>query len=159
MSNENVYNQLNEKAKIILDKVRSEINKDEILTNLDREFDVEELLTFNEFNIKQRTEDNSFYQLKFRQLFLTETAKLERLKERLNRETGEKYQALKNGEVQLTKTEIEKFYLVADRDLIRIKGGIAKQEMRVKFFELVVKSFESQQWNIKAWHELSKGGY
>lgn len=156
---EKIFQPFNDKTKKILEKIRSEVNEDSILKKLDEEYDVDEMLMFNEFNIKEKTEFNPFYQKQFRMLYLSEQNKLERLKERLLKETGEKYQLLKNGEVSLTKAEIEKYYLAADVDLIRVRGAILKMETRVRFFELVLKAFESQQWNIKNWHEASKGGW
>jgi hypothetical protein len=150
---------LTEKAKTIMNKVREEINKDALLKKLDEMYDVEEQLMFNEFNIKQKTEQNGYYQKQFKLLHLTELSRLERLKERLEKETGKLYQALKNGEVSLTKAEIEKYYLPTNEDIIKIKGAIAKQETIVKFFELILKAFESQQWNMKTWQDLSKGGW
>lgn len=149
----------NEKTRDLMAKIRDDINENNILKLLEERYDVDELLLFNEFDIKEKSETNPYKQKEFKLLFLNHSGNLQRLRDKLETETGKKYQAIKEGDVALTKQEIEKYYLPCDEELIKLKGKIAKLEIVVKYFEIVHKAFESQQWNIKVWEQLSKGGW
>jgi len=149
----------NEETKAVLNKIREELNEDSIFKKLEEEYNVYDLLTFNEFNIQERLQRLSFHMKDFRLKFLQEQSKLSTVEDRLAQMIGDKYISLKDGAVTLTKTEIERYYLPKDPDLIKLKGLVRKQEMRVKYFETIWQAMDKLQWNMKLFCENGKGGY
>ncbi|HSH53010.1 MAG TPA: hypothetical protein VK982_14890 [Bacteroidales bacterium] len=87
--------------KDVLDKIREELNEDKFFSKLMEEYDITDTLEFNEFNIKERLENNSFYQKHFKLKYLQELSRVQQVKEHLDKKTGEFYDELKNGQVSL----------------------------------------------------------
>jgi hypothetical protein len=148
-----------DETKSVLNKIREELNEDTIFSKMEQEYNVYDLLTFNEFNIQDRLERLSFHMKDFRLKFLQEQGKLNAVEDRLAQVTGDKYIALKNGEVSLTKTEIEKYYLPKDVEIMNLRALVRKQEMRVEYFDAVWKCMDKLQWNMKLYCDNGKGGY
>ena len=163
MSEERDYTELlsvyNEGTKAVLERVRSELNEDVLFAKLESEYGVYDLLNFNEFNLKGRLERLAYHMKDFKLKYLQELAKVEQVQDHLDKVIGEKYQALKNGEVSLTKTEIEKYYLTTDTRVLEIKGLLRKQELRAEYFKAVWDCMEKLGWNIKNYIDLQKGGF
>ena len=163
MSEERDYTELlsvyNEGTKAVLEKIRSELNEDVLFAKMEAEYGVYDLLNFNEFNLKGRLERLAYHMKDFKLKYLQEQAKVEQVQDRLDKVIGDKYQALKNGEVSLTKTEIEKYYLKTDAQILELKGLLRKQELRAEYFLAVWNAFDKMGWFIKAYIELSKAGY
>lgn len=146
-------------AKVTLEKLRADIDSDAIMSKLEEEYNVYKILDFNEHNIKDRLERNAFHMKDFRLKYLIEMGKYEQIKDRLEKVTGEKYIALKEGEVKLTKTEIEKYYLPKDEEILKLKALLRKQELRAEYFQAVWAAFDKTGWNMKLYAEIGKGGY
>lgn len=163
MSEEQDYTELlsayNEGTKAVLEKIRSELNEDALFAKLEQEYGVYDLLNFNEFNLKGRLERLAFHMKDFKLKYLQELGKVEQVQDRLDKVIGEKYQALKNGEVSLSKTEIEKYYLTTDKQILELKGLLRKQEHRAEYFKAVWDAFDKMGWNIRNYVELNKGGF
>ena len=157
------YSQLlsvySEETKAVLNKVREELNSDSVFKKLEEEYNVYDLLTFNEFNIQDRLERLSFHMKDFRLKYLQEHSKLASVEDRLNKVIGDKYISLKEGAVTLTKTEIERYYLPKDAEIMKLKGLVRKQEMRMEYFLAVWTAMDKIQWNMKLYCENSKGGF
>jgi hypothetical protein len=149
----------NEGTQTVIQKIRDELNEDALFTKLETEYDVYDLLNFNEFNLKERLERLAFHMKDFKLKYLQELANVEKIKDRLDKVVGEKYQALRNGEVSLTKTEIEKYYLTTDEEVLKLKALLRKQEIRAKYFEAVWSAFDKMGWNIRNYIEMNKGGF
>lgn len=129
--------------------VEEQINKDEILNKLMEEFPVEEMLTYNEFDVIEKLPMNPYYTEQFRLLYLSHLGKLERVEMMLDERMATLYSELKNGEVALTKVEIEKYYIPKDDKVMSLRRTIVKQNIRVGFFETVYKAFDKQGWQMK----------
>lgn len=149
----------NTETKAVIEKIRDELNEDVLFGKLEEQYNVYDILMFNEFTIKERLERNAFHFKDFKLKYLQEMAKYEQVKEHLDKKTGEKYQSLKEGSVKLTKTEIEKYYLPMDEDLLKLKALARKQEIRVNYFEAVTEAFDKQGWSMKNFIENQKGGF
>jgi len=154
-----LLNAYGEESKNVLQRIREELNEDSLFGKLEEQYNVYDILMFNEFSIKERLERNAFHYKDFRLKYLQECAKVEQVSDRLDKLVGQKYQTLKEGSVSLTKTEIEKYYLPKDEEILKLKALLRKQELRAKYFEVVSKAFEAQQWNIKSYLENQKGGF
>lgn len=134
----------------VLKKVQAEIDENKVLSELEQEYDVSDLLDFNEFNIGEKLQWNSFMVEKFRMLYISEKQKLGKLETNFNKTAGEKYDYYKYKDGRdLGKVEIERYYLPSDPELVRMKKIMQLQEVRVQFFEAITDAFKSQGFNMK----------
>lgn len=146
-------NEINEKLEEI-SRIR-----EQIVNELLEEHPIEELVSFNELNIKEATENNQFYTLKYKDLYLREKFKYEKLEEVLDAAIGKRYDFYRfDYHRNLKKPEIEKYYLPKDKIILNIKKHLVKQKVRMEFFEACWKGFEKQQWNIKNWLDANRVG-
>ena len=118
----------NDETKAVLNKIRDELNADNVFSKLEADYNVYDLLTFNEFNIQDRLERISFHMKDFRLKFLQEQAKLSQVEDHLAKVTADKYIALKEGSVTLTKTEIEQFRLLLIDKWAELLGDVSSIE-------------------------------
>ena len=138
-------------------KIFTDIQEDTILKELQIEYDVFELITINEFKLKEQIEKNPFYQEQFRLLYLKEKGKLMRIETLRDEHIGKLYDDLKyRSDLSLTKTEIEKYYIPKDEGVIKWKKLHLKTQIRMEFFEAIWDAFKSQSWLIKQWIEVNK---
>lgn len=149
----------NQDTQTVIQKVREEVNEDAVFGRLEEQYDVYDLLLFNEFNLQERLERNAFHAKDWKLKYLQELGRVEQVRDRLEKKTGEKYKALKEGAMSLTKAEIEKYYLPTDDELIELKGLLRKQELRAEYFKAVCDALNAQQWYIKSWLDCSRGGF
>ena len=138
-------------------KIFTDIQKDKILKELQLEFDVFDLITPNEFKLKEQIEKNPFYQEQFRLLYLAEQGKLMRIEIMRDEYIGKLYDELKyKSDMSLTKTEIEKYYIPKDSKVIKLRKLELKTDIRMKFFEAVWEAFKTQSWLFKQYIEVNK---
>jgi hypothetical protein len=103
----------------LLKYVEEKIRENYIIKELLLTYDIKELLDYNEFNITEKIQNLPFYTEQFRLLSITEESKLRKIENRLDIMKGEKYHYYKTQyDVSLKKTEIEKYYLPKDKDVI-----------------------------------------
>ena len=133
--------------------------ENEILNKLLKEYDIESEVEFNEFNLAEKIQNNSFILMKYNHKLIEEKSILEKLKDILEKKVGERYHYYRfNFDEELTKSEIEKYYLPKDDELKKLKKLINEQKIRVDFFETATKAIESQKWNMKNFIESLKNG-
>lgn len=142
-----------------LKKIEAEIDEDKLLTKLREEYDVSGLLEFNEFDVNEKLSWNAFIIEKFRMLYIHEKQKYNRLELKFQERAGELYDYYKYKESKdLKKTEIERYYLPANQELIKLKKMLLLQETRVSFFEALTEAFKSQGFNMRNFVENLKIG-
>jgi hypothetical protein len=125
-----------------------EVNQ--LLESLHKIWNIEELVSFNEFNIQDRLQNLQYQIILYSEEFIRVKAELNRLIILRDRLSGKKYDQLRfKSDKNLTKYEIEKYYLVNDPDIIKINNTIAKQTIIVEFFETCIKALDKQNWAIK----------
>lgn len=143
----------------LLNKIKSEIDENKVLEELSKEYDVSELLSYNEFNVGEKLQSNAFYQEQFRLLYISEKQKLTRIQDKFNEMAGQKFDYYKYQDARdLTKTEIEKYYLPSDKELIKYKKLIELQNTRVEFFSALAEAFKSQGFNMRVFVDNLKIG-
>ncbi len=59
-------------------------------------------------------------------------------------------------EKDLTKIEIERYYLPNDGYIKKMKQIIRRQNIKVRFFKMCYQAFDKQQWNMKLFWETIK---
>ena len=142
----------------LIDRVRAEIDEDEIICKLNKEYDVYSLLSFDEFNIKERIEKNAYLGMLFGQRFIQEERRLNTLKDLYDALRGKKYKEYKEGPQKYTKTEIE-IILPDDPDIRKLQKAIRKQEIVTSIFQLYKSAFTDQKYNFKQFIDKERGGF
>jgi hypothetical protein len=136
------------------------VNMSNLTDNIDdlkKEYDIENIISFNEFNIQEKLQKNSYEIMKFHDLYLKAEAELNALKEIKDKKIGLLYNKLRfEDERSLTKTEIEKYYIPSNEEIIAINKLILKQTSRMDFFEMCYKTLEKMSWNMKNYLDSCK---
>jgi len=121
-----------------------------IVDELVKEYNIYKLLEFDEFNLKEKIQNNSYLLMKFQDQLLKEEIKLDEYNELYEKLVGECYHKYRfEIDESLSKTEIEKYYLPRDKKIVQMKKILNKQKIRIKFFESCIKGIEKQYWNMK----------
>jgi hypothetical protein len=122
---------------------------DQILEDLYKEHDIENLLSFCETDIQAKLFINSAKVYHYTEQYQKALNTYNTMCEFRDRLTGKLYNKYKHSnDALLTKAEIEKYYLPNDPELIKMNERIKKQKAYVDFYENVKKALEKQGWNF-----------
>ena len=133
---------------------------EKILEELKAEHNVDELISFTDIDIQEKLKENSFMVMKYKDLWIKEKATLEDLEDKLNTLISKRYNYYRfEIPENLTKVEIEKYYLPGDKKIIQMKTILRKQQVRVDFFSMIFTGLEKMQWNIKVFSDNERRGY
>lgn len=134
--------------------------KKEILEQLLVKHPIDKMVKFSEIDIQEKLKENSFMIIKYIELYHKELSIMDDLQIKYDKLCGIKYKYYRFDDVkEWTKVEIEKYCLPADVKIIQMKNIIARQNVRVRFFEMAYKAFEKLQWSMKIFSENLRGGY
>lgn len=143
----------------VLDRVTENINESSILAELQREYDVFDLLSYNEYNALEKIERNPYLTEQFRLLWTREKSVLWELNREFEKKRGELYHYYRfESELRLNKTETEKYYLPQNEELNELKKKIEEQQVRVEFFEALHEAFKTQGWQLKQYIQSLREG-
>jgi len=132
---------------------------DKIIKKLLEKHPIEEMVKFDDLNLQERLRDVSFQVIKYRELYYAELSKQEYLESKYDKLVGIQYDHYRFGiDKELTKVEIEKYYLPKDEKVLHMKEIMRKQKMKTRFFELCYKGFERQGWSMKTFSENLRSG-
>ncbi|MFA5025114.1 MAG: hypothetical protein WC503_01205 [Candidatus Shapirobacteria bacterium] len=128
-----------------------------IIEDLKKDYPIEDQIAFNEFDLQNKIEKNAFLFLQYQDLYYKEKSQLDYLSSLKDRLMCKLYDKFKfNDERNLNKQEIEKYYIPNDEKMIEIEKLIAKQKVRVGFFEIAAKALDKQSWSIKNYLDAGK---
>lgn len=138
-------------------KKTEEEEKEEQLEKLKKEWPIEEDISFNEFNITEKLQNNAFLFAKYQDQLNREKAVMDKLLELKEKIIGDVYNYYRfEDDRQLQKPEIEKYYLPRDKKIIRINAIIRKQQTNVDYFTLCCKALDKVGWNMKNFLEAHR---
>jgi len=136
-----------------------EQERDEVWKSLYELYPIDQQVRFNEFDVTQKLSMLPFLKVQYDDLFYKEKARYDRMLEAVEKIQGIRYDHYRfNYDRELTKYEIEKFYLPKDPTLLEAKKKLRKQQWRVDFFKLCSDSISNMGWQIKAFLESTKQG-
>ena len=131
--------------------------RDNIVNKLREEYPIETQVLFNEFTISDKLQDNMKLKIKYQEHYDHENYIYHKLKEKLDILICNRYDYYRfESDRNLTKTEIENYYIPADKKIRKVKDIVEKQYIKVKFFELCVKAINELYWRIKAYIDNEK---
>jgi hypothetical protein len=132
--------------------------REKLLEELYKEYPIDEMVRFSELDIAEKLQDNTYWVVKFRDLFFQAQADYEHLEDLLEKLIGQRYDHYRfHSDKELDKTEIKAYYLPQDSQILRMKKILARQKIKVEFFKMCVNGMEKQQWNMKNFLEALKG--
>lgn len=130
-----------------------------IFDDLKAEHKIEEIATFSDIDIAEKLQKNEMMIIKYKELYYQELNKYEILERKMDTLRGLRFKYYKfedNHEWQ--KKEIEDFCLPADKKIIQMKKIMAKQNVKVRFFEICWKAIDKMGWSMKNFTEREKMG-
>jgi hypothetical protein len=140
--------------------LREQKDVEGIVKELLEEHPITEMVKFSDIDIQKKLEDNPYLIVKYRELYYGELAKLDSLQDKLDRLIGIRYDHYRfESDRELTKAEIERYYLPKDKPVVQMKAIFRRQEARVRFFENCFKGLEKMQWSMKSFIDVLKSGY
>ncbi len=131
----------------------------EIIEELKEEHNIEELVSFTDIDLQEKLKDNTFQVMKFKDLWIKEKITYEKLEDTMNKLKASRYHFYRfEQDEDLSKPEIEKYYIPGDTKIIQMNGILRKQKVRVDFFEMCWKGLEKMQWNMKCFSDNERRG-
>ena len=141
------------------EKISESELKEKIVQELLEDHNITEMVKFNELNVQEKLEEVTFKIVKYRELYYAEKMKLDELEDKFERLCGKRYDHYRfNFDKELTKVEIEKYYLPKDEIVVQMKRIVRRQEVKTRFFEVCYKGFEKMQWSMKTFSENIRSG-
>lgn len=132
---------------------------DLIVEKLHDDNKIDELVSFNETNIIEKLQNNTYLVIQYNELYFKEKNILDKLNEKRDVLVGQRYDYYRfNYDKALKQGEIEKYYLPKDGQILKINEIIKRQQIRVDFFLLCAKQLEKQQWNMKSFLDATRIG-
>ena len=135
-------------------------SEEKILRKLKEKHDIESMISFDNLNIQEELQRNPYYIIKYKELYIKEQNLLDEIQSKYDELVGKRYHFYRfESDENLTKAEIEKYYLPKDEKIIKMKKIIRKQKIKVDFFDACYKAFEKRQWSMKTFSDnLRYGG-
>ena len=132
----------------------------QIFDNLKNEYNIDEEATFSDLDISEKIQKNEMMVIRYKELYYNELAVLELLERKMDALKGMRYKFYKfddDNEWQ-SKKEIEDYCLPSDDKIIKMKKIMAKQQVRVRFFDMSWRAFNSMGWSMKVFTDREKMG-
>lgn len=128
-----------------------------LLEKLQQEWNILELLHFNELSIADQLQHHPYTLMQYQQQYVKEKTRLDELVELKERVVGKLYDKLRfHNDKALTTKEIEVYYVPNDADVRKVNSAINKQKVVVEFFEVCIKALDKMQWSMKLYIEDRK---
>lgn len=131
--------------------------KDEIINELLNEWPIYDDVSYSEFDIADKMQINPYKLMKYQDQLNTERDYYDKLQDLYEKLQGEQYHKYRfEMDEELSKPEIERYYLPKDSKIQKMKKLIRKQKIRVSFFEACVKGLDRQYWSMKEFRENNR---
>lgn len=131
----------------------------QILESLNAEHDIENLATFSEIDISEKLQKNDMMVIRYKELYYKELNKYEILERKMDGLKGKRYSHYKfDDDKEWTKKEIEEYCFPYDEKIIHMKKLMQKQQVKVRFFDMCWRAFNSMGWNMKTFSDREKNG-
>jgi hypothetical protein len=131
----------------------------QIFDELHAEHNIEELATFSEIDISDKLQKNEMMVVKYKELYYDELNKYEILERKMDALKGIRYKYYKfEDEHEWQKREIEEYCLPSDKKIIEMKKIMLKQQVRVRFYDMCWRAFNSLGWSMKTYSDREKHG-
>lgn len=132
--------------------------REEIKEKLLDEYPITDEVSFNDFNIEEKLQNQLQLELKYYDLMTNAKYVHGKIEDILIDKQCELYDHFRfEYERNLSKTEIELYYMPNHPDIKLIKERMELQEVKVKFFEICYRASKQLQWNISTYLKNREG--
>lgn len=139
--------------------IREEDELKQIFDELKGEHDIESMVEFSDIDIMDKLKQNEYMIIKYKELYYNELSKYEILERKMEALVGMRYKYYKfEDDQEWDKKEIEKYCLPRDKKIITMKKLMAKQQIRVRFFDMCWRAFDKMAWSMKTFSDRERMG-
>lgn len=132
---------------------------DDVIQELMKEHNVEDILNFNETDIQEKLAINSAKIWHFAELYNREKNDYDKIMEIKSLLEGQLYIHYKTtSQLSLKQGEIEKYYIPNDKYIIMLNKIARQQKWRVEFYQSLKAALEKQQWNMTTFLKSIQAG-
>lgn len=136
------------------------MTNEELFEKLNEEYPIEEMVKFSELDLQDKLKENPSQIMKYKDFYHKELSRMEHLIDLMDKLVGIRYKFYRFEDTnEWTKVEIEKFCIPSDRQILKMKKILHRQEIKVRFFETCWKGFEKQNWSMHTFLGTLKQGY
>ncbi len=148
---------------IIINRGINEMNEldelKQIFDELRSNHDIEQLATFSDLDIAEKLQKNEMMVIRYKEFYYAELEKYEVLERKMDALRGIRYKHYRfNVDEEWAKKEIEDYCLPSDEKIIKMKKIMAKQQVRVRFFDMCWRAFNSMGWSMKTFSDRERHG-
>ena len=131
-------------------KIKKEQNElKQIFETLKEEHNIEELATFSEIDITEKLQRNEMMIIKYKEMYYKELNLYEILERKMETLKGLRYKHYRfHDNHEWNKAEIETYCLPSDEKIILLKKIMAKQQVKVRFFDMCWRAFDKMGWSM-----------
>jgi hypothetical protein len=127
--------------KELIDGIDENINVEQFLL----QYPVDQMVEFNEDNVKQKLSDNCMNIFKFKKLKILSEFKHKKIKSILEKCKSEQFEFYKyHFEKPLRTEEIIEFYFPRDEKIIKIEENLELENLKINFFQSCIEIFLEQ---------------
>ena len=131
----------------------------QIFDQLKEEYNIEEQATFSDIDIAEKLQKNEMMVIKYKEKYYEELQNYEILERKMDALKGILYKHYRfNDEHEWQKKEIEEYCIPSDTKYIQMKRIMAKQQIRVRFYDMCWRAFNSMSWSMKTFSDREKMG-
>jgi hypothetical protein len=128
------------------------MEKELLLAQLKEDYPIDDDITFSDFNIEDKLQDQLKSEMKYWDLYQGELFQLSNIEDEMVDMKFIVYDYFKfEHDRALTKTEIESFYLPAHKDIKAIQKRIDLQQIKVDYFKICYNAVKQLRWNIHSY--------
>lgn len=132
---------------------------EQIFNELKEQYKIEEQATFSDLDISEKLQKNEMMVIKYKELYFSELEKYEILERKMDALKGKLYKHYRfNDEHEWQKKEIEEYCIPSDAKYIQMKKIMAKQQVKVRFFDMCWRALDKMGWSMKNFTEREKMG-
>lgn len=131
----------------------------QIFERLKEEHKIEELATFSDLDISEKLQQNEMMVIKYKELYFKELNIYEILERKMEALKGLRYKHYRfHDNHEWNKAEIETYCLPSDEKIILLKKIMAKQQVKVRFFDMCWRAFDKMSWSMKNFTDRERMG-
>lgn len=139
--------------------ITEEQERDEVWKKLYQDHPIDTEIKFSDMDIGEKLRRQPYLKLTYDDLYYKEKARFDQMQEVVDKIAGIRYDYYRfNYDKELSKYEIEKYYLPKDPTVIAAKQKLRKQQWRVEFYKLASDSIGNMGWRMKEFLDSLKSG-
>ena len=136
-----------------------EQERDEVWKELYRNHPIDQEIRFSDMDIGEKLCNQPYIKLTYDDLYYKEKSRYEQMQEVVDKISGVRYDFYRfSYDRELSKFEIEKYYLAKDPTVLAAKKKLRKQQWRMEFYKMCSDSVGNMGWKMREFLQSLKSG-